>query len=622
MAVYQENLARRFRELYPGNAGYSYPSSRNARLLTVLPPSPFRFTGEGGAEALRALCRGLIRQEYHDPRLFAALQAVLQWLVCLSSRQNVLLGRTRRLYQTGSTLPFDENVRMMLLGTGVNGYVGCIDAAGRIPLMFKSPKDNEAAVMQIHETVLAVLVLNRLRSFTTGFLFYFGAFTSSAGTVVLSPRRLIKSAARRRGRSSFRSVPARARPVGSAMKTLIEPLLDASGACRGYATFKKKLVDSASHYTPQKGLSVFSWWMQILLNLEIAQAAVLFTHYDLHLDNILMRQGGQKKRLRVYEMCWEFDALECEPVLIDFGHSCAWYQNQFLGVQDTFFHELGYYGFLITGRDMLHVLFAISHELRRLRLPPENEIRRFFRHVLENFYRSDTVFWWEEDRGVRTSSLVDFLRHRFTGEYRGPNYGFNQSMAVAKSPLAMMDFLWQRRVELSKILGVRPSDLPFRCLVREKSLPPLPASSSACITGLCAGTLPLPAIREVADFPLRLFRPNVLRPPSAQIDLTFLQEWLRKKQPEMCCLFEPPSRGSADGYYMNRDLSVNRRGMETFLAGSLWERYLAHLCAALRHMATDYSERRYGNLRRDLAQHLELARWRVTCLGLLHTHRR
>jgi hypothetical protein len=582
---YIQDLEKGFQALYPGNATYSYASSdKNARLLKILPPVPFSFRGRDERVVVADLCRRLIRREYNDPRAMAALQAVLQWLVYLSSRENVLLKRTGRgMYTTGNTIVFEDKVSSMIVGAGANGYVSCFDAVGRVPVMFKSPKEDEhAKTMQVHETVLALLVMNRLRVLTTGFIYCFGGY----------------------------------KPHGKPMRMLIEPLLDSSGSCRSYSTFSDKLLEYANNYTPQKGLAVFSWFMQILINLEMAQASVLFTHYDLHLDNILMREGGQKKQLRLYEMCWEFDALCCEPVIIDYGHSCAWYKNQFLGMQNKYFNrDAGYECFLMAGRDVLHVIFSIDRELEKVDM--SNPIRRMFSFILETFYRSDTVFCWDTGRDrPDTCPLVNFLRHRFMNKRR-PEKGFNQSMAVARCPLGMIDFLWKNQNEIYRILGARPSDAVFRCLPRDKPVPP-PISKSACISALCARTFPMASLEEIASIPLFPFRPNVLPRVDGEIDLRFMGEWLRAKQREIPNLFIPPRRPTVDTNYMNDELKPNTDAIKRFLRGTRnWERYLAHLCAALRKMTTEFSERRYGALRRDLAQHLDLARWRVTCFAFV-----
>ena len=72
---------------------------------------------------------------------------------------------------------------------------------------------------------------------------------------------------------------------------------------------------------------------QLLISLELAQRACGFTHYDLHYENVLIRNDDQVKS---YEILLDTKEITIQPgeflpVIIDFGLSTIKYDNHFIG---------------------------------------------------------------------------------------------------------------------------------------------------------------------------------------------------------------------------------------------------------------------------------------------------
>jgi serine/threonine protein kinase len=115
-------------------------------------------------------------------------------------------------------------------------------------------------------------------------------------------------------------------------------------------------------------------FVQILMTLEIAQRKSLFTHFDMHSDNVIVRDvpdvrsncSGYDVMLDNHMYTVEEDAMI--PVIIDFGHSCALLRStstenrRCIGSYEHPNH--GMVNFIVPGNDMYKFLVSSLHSAK------------------------------------------------------------------------------------------------------------------------------------------------------------------------------------------------------------------------------------------------------------------
>ena len=99
-------------------------------------------------------------------------------------------------------------------------------------------------------------------------------------------------------------------------------------------------------------LSIF---IQLLLGLEVAQREVRFTHFDLHTDNVMIRQNDVSS-YNVHLDMSTYNVIHPEfiPVIIDFGTSTCFIENRYIGSYD--YMKYGMLNFMVPGYDMYKFL--------------------------------------------------------------------------------------------------------------------------------------------------------------------------------------------------------------------------------------------------------------------------
>lgn len=122
-------------------------------------------------------------------------------------------------------------------------------------------------------------------------------------------------------------------------------------------------------------------FVQILMTLEIAQRKSLFTHFDMHSDNVIVRDvpsdissvarsncSGYDVMLDNHMYTVEEDAMI--PVIIDFGHSCALLRSTLTSTEDrrcigSYEHpNHGMVNFIVPGNDMYKFLVSSLHSAK------------------------------------------------------------------------------------------------------------------------------------------------------------------------------------------------------------------------------------------------------------------
>ena len=122
--------------------------------------------------------------------------------------------------------------------------------------------------------------------------------------------------------------------------------------------------------------------IQILISLELAQREIKFTHYDLHLENILINTTN----VIPYEVNFDNYTYSInsnqKPVIIDFGMSSITINGQQTGTSyDKFYKEYGIAPFMVSGRDM-HKILCCCFMLKNL----NSKIKDIIINIYTNFY--------------------------------------------------------------------------------------------------------------------------------------------------------------------------------------------------------------------------------------------
>ena len=110
-------------------------------------------------------------------------------------------------------------------------------------------------------------------------------------------------------------------------------------------------------------------FIQLLLGLEVAQREARFTHFDLHTDNVMIRQNDlDSYNVHLDMSTYSLVNPEFIPVIIDFGTSTCYIENRYIGSYDYIKH--GMLNFMVPGYDMYKFLVycarkTINQELKQ-----------------------------------------------------------------------------------------------------------------------------------------------------------------------------------------------------------------------------------------------------------------
>ena len=140
-----------------------------------------------------------------------------------------------------------------------------------------------------------------------------------------------------------------------------------------YSFYKKnQLISFKQEYSEGEDLSFFlthcsmddfyTVFLQIVISLEIAQKELLFTHYDLHLENILVESVDKPFSMQVLNKVYTFDKYKVK--IIDFGFSCVTVSptDIFSSCSAHSLYKNGYFPFFTPGTDLFRLLGSIAFE--------------------------------------------------------------------------------------------------------------------------------------------------------------------------------------------------------------------------------------------------------------------
>ena len=117
-------------------------------------------------------------------------------------------------------------------------------------------------------------------------------------------------------------------------------------------------LESFVHHCSMEQL--YQVFFQIILSLEIAQRELLFTHYDLNFENILVETVETPFFILLGDTCYRFEAYKVK--IIDFGFSTVTTNpRDIFSNCSTRLYHYGYFPFYTPGTDMFRVIGHLSH---------------------------------------------------------------------------------------------------------------------------------------------------------------------------------------------------------------------------------------------------------------------
>ena len=173
-------------------------------------------------------------------------------------------------------------------------------------------------------------------------------------------------------------------------------------------------------------------FIKIIDSLNIVQQKYFFTHYDLHLSNIILCDDENKDEYSylcsyaldtsIYHMNHQKAYLR--PVLIDFEYSTA------KRVFNTRIHpDYGYIGIFFSGIDIIRLLFCIKRETMTLITKEDSfysRIHKLVNNILTNCYNINSPESFTVEQLKRHSQLYYYMLH---------------TSHIFKSPLPIMEYI-------------------------------------------------------------------------------------------------------------------------------------------------------------------------------------
>jgi serine/threonine protein kinase len=339
-----------------------------------------------------------------------------------------------------------------------SGESSCVRACelNDVPVVLKMPCEEEmdsgGLTDLVHESMIGLHALNPLRGWCPNFVYNYGIFFEEKDST-----------------------------IGLLQEKIPGP------------TFSRYLKDRCREKFSQKAVDgFFEVFFQVLLGLEVAQERCLFTHYDLHGDNIIIRETERPTRLvyRAHDTGYVFPAARLVPVFIDFGHSCALLgERGFLGKGgDHSFALHGMFPFFLPGADVFKiVVFLWRNTFHEKKYKPGTNgyvLRLFFRDVLLPFLGVQFDRPAEPETFMDLSDLEDdyYNAASLPAVYDNPGdllvYLESIWSRVASSTGALLPYQKQEPVETEPSFSPAMDALYARCLAKAVPAPPPPSLGS------------------------------------------------------------------------------------------------------------------------------------------------
>jgi tRNA A-37 threonylcarbamoyl transferase component Bud32 len=178
-----------------------------------------------------------------------------------------------------------------------------------------------------------------------------------------------------------KTVDANKRPIKNPLSVLCD---DTTGKNTAFIVYEKIPGETVKSLLKKGKLNFkqfLSIFIQLLLGLEVAQREARFTHFDLHSDNVMVRENDVDTTYNVHLDMFTYSVVNSEftPVIIDFGASTCYINNRYIG--SYHYMKDGMLNFMIPGHDMYKFLVYCGYEAEPVM---KQNIRSLFRFYGEN----------------------------------------------------------------------------------------------------------------------------------------------------------------------------------------------------------------------------------------------
>lgn len=371
-------------------------------------------------------CKKLFIKNFDNPSFMYSLSCFIEWLLYSnspSSKEEIPIINNKKYF---------SQTKAIAKGTTSN----IIDAEfleNVFPIIIKSPLHPQNYMDIIHEYIIAKYGTNNFRNLCPNFSYTMSIYYNNNYNLKLIQEKI----------------------VGPTFRDYIYELI--------YKKFDKNLAFEF--------LQIF---IQIVLALEISQEISYFTHFDLHAENVLLKNLSEKLPLlefQTYNLIYSLKNINKIPIIIDYGHACTMHDKGFIGKTGyNSYVEVGMYSFYVPGADLFKLIVYLwinyFHKIETKKDKPDKYLPRnfpkgsmgeklykFFDYCLYNFYTIQII-------DPRNSRYLDpnYLSKNF--------YNGTKLLSIYNSPNDFLHFLHISREGILKIFELQ--DFPWRVYVKNK----------------------------------------------------------------------------------------------------------------------------------------------------------
>jgi serine/threonine protein kinase len=244
--------------------------------------------------------------------------------------------REKGLYDLSKTIQKWIKKMIKISVNSKEGFIYISNFSSDIQVVIKVAQKSDGIESKLREYFIGIKSVNKLRSLIPTFVYTIGAF------LYPKPTNTGKLQNDKKGENTAFVVYEKI--DGETISTLLK---------------KDKL-------TFKQFLSIF---IQLLLGLEVAQREARFTHFDLHTDNVMVRENDvDSYNINLDMSTYSVVNPEFIPVIIDFGAATCFIENRYIGSYDYIKH--GMLNFMVPGYDMYKFLVycvrkTINQELKQ-----------------------------------------------------------------------------------------------------------------------------------------------------------------------------------------------------------------------------------------------------------------
>ena len=259
------------------------------------------------------------------------------------------------------------------------------------------------------------------------------------------------------------------KPSISNEKIYFNKLCKPKGNYVNYTLYERIIGISLENYLTLSDLNYTEFlncFIQLLFALEKSQEECGFTHFDLHYDNIILKNGNNKI-LEIYSngVKYEIKTGKYIPIIIDYGHACVKKYNEktyrYIGYGD--FPEHGMMNFMIPGYDMYKIMYFCIFKLNK-NLSEDNisqqikdesqKILNMFQTIFLFFYGKLEPYSIFKKNGINNDNLEKCMNQ----------YGkmATYSLISNKTPIELIQFLIKSNIINNIQTKFQRTPIPFQ----------------------------------------------------------------------------------------------------------------------------------------------------------------